>query len=37
VQGELAKFLGDTPPADDCTLLAVRRPARASQLRSGSP
>jgi len=30
VQGELANFLGDTPPADDCTLLAVRRPARAS-------
>jgi sigma-B regulation protein RsbU (phosphoserine phosphatase) len=29
VQGELAKFLGDTPPGDDCTLLAVRRPARA--------
>ena len=25
VQGELAQFLGDTPPGDDCTLLAVRR------------
>jgi serine phosphatase RsbU (regulator of sigma subunit) len=25
VQGELAQFLGDTPPSDDCTLLAVRR------------
>ena len=29
VQDELAKFLGGTPPADDCTLLAVRRPSRA--------
>jgi sigma-B regulation protein RsbU (phosphoserine phosphatase) len=28
VQGELSKFLGGTPPGDDCTLLAVRRPVR---------
>ncbi|MCC7325367.1 MAG: SpoIIE family protein phosphatase [Burkholderiales bacterium] len=28
VQRELARFLGDVPPADDCTLLALRRPAR---------
>jgi phosphoserine phosphatase RsbU/P len=28
IQGELARFLGDTPPGDDCTLLAVRRPVR---------
>lgn len=28
VQRELAMFLDDTPPADDCTLLVVRRPAR---------
>ena len=27
VQHELASFLGDAPAADDCTLLAVRRPA----------
>jgi sigma-B regulation protein RsbU (phosphoserine phosphatase) len=30
VQGELARFLGDTPPSDDCTLLAVRRASRAA-------
>jgi sigma-B regulation protein RsbU (phosphoserine phosphatase) len=30
VQGELAKFLGGTPPSDDCTLLAVRRPTYPS-------
>lgn len=29
VQRELATFLGGRPPADDCTVLAVRRPARA--------
>lgn len=28
VQRELAIFLDDRPPADDCTVLAVRRPAR---------
>ncbi|MFO1324450.1 MAG: SpoIIE family protein phosphatase [Burkholderiales bacterium] len=28
VQRELAQFLDDGPPADDCTVLAVRRPAR---------
>jgi sigma-B regulation protein RsbU (phosphoserine phosphatase) len=28
VQRELSLFLGGTPPADDCTLLAVRRPAK---------
>ena len=38
VQGELAKFLGDTPPTDDCTLLAVRRPPRQmTQATTGSP
>jgi sigma-B regulation protein RsbU (phosphoserine phosphatase) len=28
VQRELSSFIGDASPADDCTLLAVRRPAR---------
>jgi serine phosphatase RsbU (regulator of sigma subunit) len=28
VQRELASFLDDQPPADDCTVLAVRRPVR---------
>ena len=28
VQCELATFLDETPPADDCTLLAVRRPVK---------
>jgi sigma-B regulation protein RsbU (phosphoserine phosphatase) len=28
VQRELARFLDDRPPADDCTVVAVRRPAR---------
>jgi sigma-B regulation protein RsbU (phosphoserine phosphatase) len=28
VQAELARFLGNQPPSDDCTLLAVRRPSR---------
>ena len=28
VQRELADFVDDAPPADDCTLLVVRRPAR---------
>ena len=31
VQRALAGFLGDTPPGDDCTLLAVRRPAGAGK------
>jgi len=37
VQGELANFLGDTPPGDDCTLLAVRLPPSLRQVTSGSP
>ena len=30
VQRDLARFLEGTPPADDCTLLAVRRPGKPS-------
>ncbi|MCC6197163.1 MAG: SpoIIE family protein phosphatase [Burkholderiales bacterium] len=35
VQSGLVSFLGNAPPADDCTLLAVRRPLPASKVLAG--